>query len=502
MERPDSVAGGRAFGGASAHDSEVFAARSGDGDEAREGAVVHIDRGPECPRPPGGGETGEGAGGPDLGVLYAHQRRALNLLRRRNRLLLAWEMGTGKTLPVVLRLNELLRAGKRCLVIAPLSVLGVWLRECQRWAGIEPVVVGGGASPAKRRMQLAKCRDFVLTSYEIARIERAAFERMRFDCVVCDECHRVKRAPNRTSRAVYAIASSAVYRYALSGTPSPNGPLDIHGTMMFLGVPGVPSSRRVFDAQYAIYGMEVAPGIRKIVGYRNLDSLSTLVSSFSDRVEKRDCLDLPERTFETILFVESPAVMRSYHEMRRQLITEISGRVYTAANVLAASRRLQQILGGYCVGLDNTQRIEILADLLEDLPRPLVIWTEHRSEAEGLARRFGAALHHGGLEFEERQRVVDEFQQGRHEILVSTTGSLYEGVSLTRASMAVYYTQSYSLSLWLQSLDRIHRIGQNRHVVVYRLAAKGTIDEKIGRALEEKRSLQEMLLSNRIGELL
>lgn len=499
----DGQPGSGDFAGASQHGSEISPYRPSEGASGRASEVVcdvdaqrHFGSAQGCS---GGGSDQE-----SLAFLYQHQRRAVALLRARDRFLLAWEMGTGKTLPILLRLRDLLLSGRRCLVIAPLSVLGVWLRESQRWIGVQPLVVGGGVDRVQRRKQLSRAvaSDFVLTSYEIARIECDALRAMRFDCVVCDECHRIKRASNRTSRAVLAIAASARYRYALSGTPSPNGPLDIHGTLRFLGVSGIPLSRRAFDCQYAIYGHEVAPGIRKIVGYRNLEQLAGIVATVSDRVEKAHCLDLPERVFEPIAFDERPHVMKSYHEMRKRFITEIAGRLITAANVLAASRRLQQILGGFCVGETSIKRIEILRDLLSDLPRPVVVWTEHRAEAEGLARLLGGQLHHAGLDLPTRNLILDRFQKGMIDILVSTAASLHEGVDLTQSSCAVYYTQSYNLTVWLQSLDRIHRIGQDRRVVVFQLHAKGTIDEKIGQALADKQDLQALLLSRSIEDIL
>lgn len=441
---------------------------------------------------------------------HEHQLRGLGELLLGQRWLLAWEMGTGKSAVAAMALRTIFDKPRPlkeslALIVCPRSVLRTWPDELEKHAGLGCVVYDGAPTARARIRSLLYNEQIVVTTYELLRQDREHLRKLSIRAVVADECHRAKTMTTKSSRALRAVSRRADWRWALSGTPAPNAPTDIWGTLTYLdeallGTISVTALRR----RYCVMGRH--PG--QVVGYRNLDELSEITARVSSRVTKEQALDLPDKVVAPRTCQLSGETARVYRDVRDKAVARLKeGGTLTVDNVIAESLRLLQIAGGHCPTDDGglqeipSPKLDLLADVLADVPvdEPIIVWTAFVAEAERIAKMLddgsrSLALHHGRLSNEARTEAVEGWKRGETDVLVTTAASLREGVTLTRAAISIYYSRSYSLLDWLQSSDRSHRIGQDRKVTIIPLVAAGTIDEKVEAALDRKEKVQEMIL--------
>lgn len=450
---------------------------------------------------------------------YAHQRSGLAELLGHPEWLLAWEMGVGKTAPTAVAIREKLAAGEGlALVACPKSLIATWGSEFMKHAGITSVgIMESTRDERKRLIAHAVARNLpVIANYEQVTHGFAEFEKVRWGIVVADECQRIKNASSQRSKSLRALGASAKHRWALSGTPAPNGPLDWFGVLLFLDPTGRVAgtrSKRMFEETYGVRGQAVATAgggmFKPIVGYKNLDDLRARVARVSSRLKKDQCLDLPEKIFQTRRVALEGEQARIYKTLRNEAVVRLKRQqedsTLTAANILTEHLRLLQVVGGY-VPDDNGQVHEInpnakmlaLEELIDEIgDQQCIIWCGFLAEVSAAARLLGerTAVLTGQVDQQDRDRAVREFQAGDRQFLTGTAETGGVGLTLTAASQMVFYSRKYSLEHWLQACDRAHRIGQTKNVVITSLVCDGTIDEKVAGALERKERFQERLLA-------
>lgn len=458
---------------------------------------------------------------------YEHQRGGLAELIEHPRWLLAWEMGTGKTKVAADRLRWGWQwqefQDRFILVFAPRSVVPVWIDNLAQHADLPATpLLGSGDS---KRKTLARLRErpgphIVVTNYESARTIGYELKALRPLAVIADECQLIKNSTTATHRGVIAIAQWSKYRWALSGTPAPNSPLDIHGVLLFVDQTLLESTTKTsFEAKYAVRRkLSKDPSSQEIVvGYQNLDDLSARVAQRSSRLLKEQCLDLPPKTFTTRSIGIEGEQLRIYRDLQKQAVAVLRDQqragVLSIKNVLNESGRLLQVLGGFVpddagnvYALDPAAKLTLLDETLEEIGRQqVVIWSCFRQEIAALAKRLRAGGRrvvefHGGTSDADRAAGVREFQRGGADYFLGTPAAGGTGLTLTAASHALYYSRNFSLPEWLQSQDRIHRLTQTKACTITSLlgtvGGKPSVDHKVAASLDRKRDLQDMLLGD------
>mgnify|MGYP003542988627 CR=1 FL=1 len=435
--------------------------------------------------------------------------------------LLAWDMGTGKTATIGYRLRLGIDAGNfrgPILVVCPLSVCGVWRDELKKHVGLDCVVVVGDKKERAELLDKVGLGTIVVCNYETTRTEFDRLCKFKFDAVILDEGHRVKNVSTQLNKNLRKIAKCARFRWVLTGTPSPNGPLDIFGIMTFLN-PAIlgTASKRVFEHRHAIYGREVSPGIRMIVGYRDLNILEGQVAQLCSRLTKFDVLkDLPPKTYQYVPVPLSRKVAKLYKQLREDAVAMLESRKgegqLTAMNVLSESLRLLQIVGGFVPDddgvvhpLEPNAKLDYLCELIEDIPpQPIVIWAGFVHEVDAIVARLGenkCAKYRGGMDYKQREAELADFKAGGKPFFVASYAAR-EGLTLVESCTTIFYSRTYNLIDWLQSQDRIHRIGQDLPVTVICLVGEDTLDEKVSSALASKTDMQDLLLRSSVSELL
>jgi SNF2 family DNA or RNA helicase len=425
--------------------------------------------------------------------------------------LLAMSMGTGKSLVTVGAICNLVEPDEPAIVVGPLRVVDVWPAEIARHAGLPLQVVALGddaGAVAKKTEKAAAALDLarvrgdrlvLVINYEsVWRDPFAAWAlKQRWGLVVYDEAHRLKQPSGKASMFAARLRSHARLRLALTGTPMPHSPLDIYALGRALDNRHFGNSFHAFKQSHAIMGGFQQ---KQVVGYRNLEQIEATMRQFTFRVGK-DVLDLPPETHVTYHCTLSPEGMRAYRSLEKDYVAQIDAGLITAANGMVVLIRLQQITGGsvrldddrYTV-IDDSKR-KLLADTLEDIGKdePVVVFCRFRSDLDAV-HKAAADLGFDSMELSGRQNDLAAWQEGKAQVLAVQIQAGGVGINLTRARLNIYYSLSHSLGEYDQSLSRVHRPGQIRPVTHIHLVAKGTVDEKIMRALEQRAEVVESVL--------
>ena len=303
------------------------------------------------------------------------------------------------------------------------------------------------------------------------------------------------------------------YRRILTGSPVTRSPMDLYSQCMFLSVLALNfKSFFAFQNRYALVQKRtMGPrSFNEIVGYRRLDELNKKLESFSNRVLKEDCLDLPDKMYTKRLVPLSEEQNKSYKEMKRLALTKLhNGELATTQSVLTQIMRLQQICCGHIqddegnlVSFANG-RLKELLDICEEVQGKAIIWATFTYDIQQIAKalrdRFGpeaVATYYGETPQEERQEIVRRYQDLEDPLrfFVGQPRTGGYGITLTAANTVIYYSNSYDLEIRLQSEDRAHRIGQTNKVTYVDIISPDTVDEKIVKALKEKINLAQQVL--------
>lgn len=309
----------------------------------------------------------------------------------------------------------------------------------------------------------------------------------------------MKAPGGKLSMFLARLRDRAKRRGCLTGTPMPHSPLDAYAQCRFLDPGLFGTSYQRFRMRYAVMGGYQQ---HQVVAYRNQDELAAKLDQIMYRVRAGDVLDLPPYQHITRTCALSPAERRVYVQLQTDLIAQVQGGLVTAANALVKLLRLQQVCSGFARredGVDvqvGTAKRELLADVLEDLPErePVVVFCRFHHDLD-TARQVAEASGRTCAELSGRRNDLELWQAGGADVLAVQIQSGGVGIDLTRARYAIYYSTSWSLGEFDQSLARVHRPGQDRPVVYVHLLAEDTIDEVVYESLDAKRDTVEAVLA-------
>lgn len=342
-----------------------------------------------------------------------------------------------------------------------------------------------------------------------------------------DESSTIKNPSSARTKAAIALARWAPYRRILTGSPVTKSPLDVYAQARFLSPKAIGfNSIYAFRNHYAVTEKDFVTGtdgrrreFTNIVSYRRLDELHEVLQTFSTRILKADCLDLPEKVYTTRHVPLSDQQRTLYESMLQECIAEIEGCALPsiATVVITQILRLHQIVCGHLVTIDGKTvpiehgRITALMELLRECSGKAIIWANYRHNLReieaAIGKEYGAGsfvTYSGETAGKDRPDAVAQFQDMaspvRFFIGQPRTGGY--GLTLTAATTVIYYANSYDLEVRMQSEDRAHRIGQKSSVTYVDLLTPGTIDEKIVTALNTKAGLAAKVLGEQWRKLL
>lgn len=449
---------------------------------------------------------------------FEHQKVNLARLIDNDRWLIADEMGTGKTHAVVNLIDYLCGQinFEKILVLCPKSVVSGWQDELLRHGQLKSRIVAGTATQREaiiRRQEWSP--EIKIANYEL--LLHSDFSVVDWNVVVLDEVHRCKSFTAQTSKKVRQLTGTKIgiaKVVGLSGTPAPNGLEDWFGVLSAVDPDLLPvKTKTAFESRYCVK-REIQPGVWKVAGYKNVQELHGFIQSITSRVTKDEVLDLPPKTFVSRRVTMDGEQARIYRELKKDAVARLSklkdiGEL-SIRNVLTESLRLLQIVGGHFSAddgavheLDSKCKLSALQDIIDEIgERQAVIWCCFRPEVEMLAKWLAdqgrtVTTLLGGMGGEERVENLEAFRERKSQFFVGTAAAGGTGINqLVGADTCIYYSRNFVLSDYLQSQDRLHRLGQVNHVTIVKLLATNTIDEKIDQALDNKADMMTAMLTN------
>ena len=449
---------------------------------------------------------------------YEHQRRAaafaLDRLSRGGGAALLMEMGTGKTLTSIGIVGQLWKERRivRLLIVAPLSILGVWRDEFDRFAGYDyclSVLEGTAARKADTIRHMAgKSLQVLVINYESAwRMEKELAE-WRPDMIVCDEGHKIKTHNIAASKAMHRLAAKAKYRLLLTGTVITNKPIDVFSQYKFCDPAIYGNSFYQFRNRY--FDMVGFGGYTPVMKRSMEGEFTERLHSIAFRATKAECLDLPEFTDIVQRIDLEPQAMRIYRQLVRDSYAELAEGSVTVTNVLSQLLRLSQLTGGY-VGNDDaggvtqvsTAKLDALADLVDGAVadgRKIVVIARFVPEIHAIGKMLEKKkIRYAQIsgEIRDRDAQIAAFQNDPDvPVFIGQIATAGLGITLTAASLMVFYSLDYSMSNYEQTRARIHRVGQKNECTYIHLVARGTVDEKVLKALHDKANLAKSLVDD------
>ena len=455
---------------------------------------------------------------------WVHQARAYHFAERQRAVMLAMQMGSGKSAVVVWRVANMER-GSRVLIVCPRAVVRVWPKQFSLHTNQPVLVTALDKGSVEKKLQAAKLghsatyldgrTHVVVINYES--LWRDPFAdwalKQEWDLVVLDESHKIKSPGGKASMYCAQLSRSAKSRMCLTGTPMPHSPLDVYSQYRFLD-PGV------FDTNFARFRAEFAImgdyGNHQNLDWRDLGVLKERMYRIAFRVETRDVLDLPPATHVQRWAELGPKARSIYTKLEKDFIAYLEGKKATEEeleglepstepqerravggnHVLTRLLRLTKIDNGFArddtgqIHQVDTGKMDVLEDQLDNLPaeEPVLIFCRFSPDIEAV-HKVAAKLGRASLELSGHRNDLAEWQDGKAPILAVQIQAGGAGIDLTRAAYVFYYSIGFNYGDYDQSLARAVRPGQTRPVTIVHIDTEGTVDEKIATVLSTRAAL-------------
>src|SRR4030042_4184990 len=428
---------------------------------------------------------------------FPHQIEAIDYINRHNEVALFDEQGLGKTKIVIDSLCASMKTGEveGVLVVSPMSLLYNWEHDVTKHSFLIPIILKG--TEREKRYKFLTGANFYITNYEavIAEFERIKrFCRSRKAAIVLDESARIKNPKTKTAQSLFKLRPYSTKRVIITGTPVANKPIDLWSQFFFLdGGTLLGVNFKEFKARYN----EKTPDYKGV-----LTELKNIIAEHSIRRCKDDVLELPAKKFVNVYVTLKGDQLKLYSQLREELRIEVQDMdgntiIDEAENILKELLRLTQIASNPFLLYKGYKEVPAKFDVLEGLLKDVtikgekaIVWTSFVDNIIILKNRlkqYNPLIIYGDVPVKDRADAVKAFQESeKNRIMIANPSAAREGLTLTRGNNAIYLDRNFNLADYLQSQDRIHRISQTKECKIFKILAKGTIDEYIDRVIDVK----------------
>jgi SNF2 family DNA or RNA helicase len=429
--------------------------------------------------------------------LYDYQIRGAIFLACRGRSILGDDMGLGKTVQTMAAVELLARERgiERVLVVAPASVKYQWESEIRKFTDRPVQVIEGGHED--RLGQYAQGAFYRLVNYEQVLRDRDALNAWNPDLIVLDEAQRIKNWESKISRVVKKLRSR--YAIVLTGTPLENKLEELYSIVQFV------DDRRLGPAFQFLHEHRRLDHQGRLIGYRNLDKVRERLAPILLRRTRAEVLhQLPERTDNTIYVEMAAEQRRPYEEQRVALARLLQKRILTDLDrkrILCCLANLRMLCDSTYL-FDKATSVSPKLDEFAELMQDLIQEGEHKAvvfsqwemmlsqAAERLrALKIGHAALHGRVPGKERRGLLEQFRDDPACRVLLSTDAGGTGLNLQTADTVINLEIPWNPAVLEQRVARVHRMGQSRPVRAIHFVTRGSIEERVLKTVEMKRSL-------------
>jgi len=447
------------------------------------------------------------------GTLRPYQVRGLSWLVFLNQLglgaCLADDMGLGKTIQVIAVLlhERKTRTPGPTLVVCPMSVVGNWYKEVERFAPCLQVMIHHGENRVKESFaEEVSPYDVVITTYALAHRDLEYLCAVEWERIVLDEAQKIKNPWAKQTQAIKKLRSKS--KAALSGTPVENRLSELWSIMDFLN--------NRYLGSYKEFHKTFALPIEKYHSKHHTDILKRLIQPFVLRRLKTDrtiIRDLPEKMEMKVFCNLTKEQATLYEAVVQEMLNKIedSEGIHRKGLVLSTLMKLKQVCNHPAQFLHDSSELEGRSDKVTRLKEMLeealsegdkaLIFTQFR-EMGGMLQQYlqdqltcETLFLHGGTTKKQRDIMVERFQRRRGPplfVLSLKAGGL--GLNLTGANHVFHFDRWWNPAVENQATDRAFRIGQTRNVQVHKFVCLGTLEERIDALIEQKKELADKIV--------
>ncbi len=434
---------------------------------------------------------------------YDYQKTATNFILEKNKAGLFLDMGLGKTVSTLMAIEELIYQRleiDKILVIAPLRVAKtVWDSEIEKWDRINHLKISKVLGTEKQRIDaLNKKADIYIINRENVSwlIRNTNFD---YDMVVIDELSSFKSTKAKRFRDLKKFIGRSKRVVGLTGTPSPNGLMDLW-PQIFLLDKGERLGKTVthYRSRYFKPGKSRGHIVYEYVPLPKAEKeIKNKLSDICLSMSKDDYLEMPDRVFIDVKVQMDSRERKLYKELERDNIIAFKDTEIVGVNAAALNNKLQQLANGAAYG-DNQDVIKIhdkkldaLEELIEEANgQSVLVFYSYKHDRDRIKERLGSKC------FElKSETAIKNWQEGKYEVAIAHPASVGHGLNLQSGGhIIVWFGLTWSLELYNQANDRLYRQGQKNTVSVYHLITEDTVDEACMRAIKKKEKGQEALM--------
>lgn len=421
----------------------------------------------------------------DFPDLFKHQQEVVNTVEKAGGavgMYLAFDPGLGKTLSSLAAAE--VRGAFPLIVVCPAVVKINWQRETKRWIGREAQILSG-KTPGEIN------KDIVIINYEVLEHWADTLIALEPKGIVLDEIHYVKnKAAARTKAAIKVAEEVDGLRLGLSGTSTPNSVYDLMAPLKILGALDAFGGEKKYINRYC-------PPVQSPWGVsykrsRNLKELHENLKAVGYLRRKReDCLDLPEKIISEIPIKVKTQINREFYQ---PLVDKMaSGTLVEAMRVLDETDR-DRVYAEFLREREAVGQAKVpdIVNIAKDIDEPLVIMVHHKSVVASLMEKLKArkpAKIVGGMTPKARQQSIDDFQDGKTDVLICSIDAAGIGINLQRGTQMIIGELPFTAAQVEQAESRCHRSGSKNDLTVYRLLALNTTDEMLMGIINKKEAV-------------
>ena len=433
---------------------------------------------------------------------HPYQRYAIDRIVNEPSVGLLLDMGLGKTVITLTAIDRLIYdelAVNRCLIIAPKKVAeATWQDEAAKWDHLKRLRIATALGTARERAAaLEGVSDITVINRENVPWLAERFGRdWPFDMVVFDESSSFKNPSSQRFRAMKRVLRRIARRVILTGTPAPNGIMDLWSQIYLLdegerlGRYVTHYRERYFD--YNPWRHEYTPKAGAF------EAVQKRVGDLCVSMKAEDYIRLPALVTHDVPVALDEEARAAYRRLEKEFLLSVDGEEISAMSAAALTGKLLQLCGGGVYDEAGTAhrvhgaKLEALGELAEGLKgEPALVFYGYRHELPGIR----AALKGLRLVELDGAEAAAKWNRGEADALLAHPASCAYGLNLQQGGRhVVWYTLPWSLELYQQANARLYRQGQERPVIVHRLLVKGGMDEDVAKALEAKDGAQEALI--------
>lgn len=436
---------------------------------------------------------------------WPYQARVIDEIKNKPRVGLFLDMGLGKTVCTLTALNDLMFDSfevYKTLIIAPLRVAeDTWSGEVEKWNHLKDLRVSKVLGNEKKRLEALNTEAdiYVINNENVVWLVNK-LKKWPFDCVVIDELSRFKSSKSQRFRALKRVISGASRVIGLTGTPSSNGLMDLWAQIYLLDR-GERLGKTItrYRQEYFYAGASNGYVVYQYVPRKGAkDEIYSKIKDICISMKSEDYLKMPKKINNVIKVSLSDKERKLYDKLEKELVLDFDDQELSAASAATLSQKLLQLANGAAytdeggVVKIHDKKLDALADILEDTDKPVLVFYNYKHDYDRLCERFN------DLQPQTIKGSADikAWNDGKIRLLLCHPASVGHGLNIQRGgNTIVWFGLTWSLELYQQANARLYRQGQKENsVIIHHLVAKGTIDERVMKALNDKDVGQKALM--------